>query len=178
MTCMRSGTRWMLDAEQQQTSRPNALAVNFFFCCCLSHQLSSALPSLPCPLFLHICDQVVVMLSLVLLFLCVHPGFSTPSPSLAVSFYPFLPRSPHACLCFHRAALLSPCNLRPCQSHRWGTLDLRLLFGANTCELGLLVPSLCVTLLWMPRHFVLPVAVNSRVITRLKPSHLQARGSC
>ena len=40
-----------------------------------------------------------------------------------------------------------------------------------------LVPRLCVTLLWMPRHFVLPVTINSCIITRLNTSHLQARGS-
>ena len=68
------------------------------------------------------------------LFLCLYLGLSTPL-SLAVSSYPFLPRSPHVFLCFHWAAPLSPCNLSPWQSHLWGTLDLRLLFGANTCVL-------------------------------------------
>ncbi len=36
-----------------------------------------------------------------------------------------------------------------------------------------LVPSLCVTLIWMPGHFVLPVTVNSHIIRRLNTSHLQ-----
>lgn len=129
--------------------------------------------SVPACLWSSCCDAL--FLSHVSLCLRLYPGFSI-SLSLAVSSYPFLPRSPHACLCFHWAALLSPRNLRPCQSHQWGTLDLRLLFGANTCVLLTLVPSLCVTLLWMPRHFVLPVTINSRIITRLNTSYLQPRG--
>lgn len=34
-----------------------------------------------------------------------------------------------------------------------------------------------VRLNWMPRHFVLPVAINSRIITRLNTSHLYLHGS-
>lgn len=40
------------------------------------------------------------------------------SAVLFSSSYCFLP---HACLCFQRAALVPPCNLSPCQSHRWGS---------------------------------------------------------
>lgn len=64
-----------------------------------------------------------------------YPDFSTLL-SVAVSSSPFLPRSPLVRLCFCWAAPLSPCNLRPCQSHHKGTLDLRLLFSTNPCALA------------------------------------------
>lgn len=165
MTCMKNiiGNRRMLDVEQfwPSTWTPSVAS-------CTNSSITPT-PSVPSRLWPSCCDALFLSLSL-----CLYLGLSTP-PSLAVSSYPFLPRSPHACLCFQWAALLSPCNLSPWQSHLCGTLDLRLLFGANTCPLTL-VPSLRVTFSWMPRHFVLPVGINSRIITRLNTSHLQATG--
>ena len=63
MTCMRTGKRWMLDVEHFG-SLPSLLP-------------APTLPSLPLPLFLHVCDQVVVFLSHVPPLHCLYPGSST-----------------------------------------------------------------------------------------------------
>lgn len=61
--------------------------------------------------------------------------------SLVVSSHPFLPRTPHASSCFCWAALLSPRNPSPCQSHRgefwtsgccWVTAHGCSVFGAKS----------------------------------------------
>lgn len=168
MTSMRSGNRWMLDIEEQQTSQlwqssssaPSSCTnstitpISSVPACQRSSWCWCSLPVTSCCLSVYI--QV----------------FSTP----LISSYPLLPRSPHACLCFHWAALLSPCNLRPCQSHRWGNVGPQAAAWCQHMCTQTLVPSLCVTFCWMPRHFVLPVTINSGIITRLNTSHLQARG--
>lgn len=147
----------------------NSLAVYFLVFLCFSLLCSCA-----SVIKLSWCSLPVTCLAV---FLSIS-RFSYPPLSFAVSSYPLLPRTLHACLCFHWAALLSPCNLRPCQSHQWGKFGHQAAVWCQHmyCILWLWC-QVSLRLNWMPRHFVPPVAINSRIITRLNTSHLYLHGS-
>lgn len=169
MTCLRSGNRWMLDVEQQQTPRAT-----------LWQSTSSSAASRHHSHFL--CSRM----SVIKLLWC-----SLPVTCLAVSssisrfFYPPI----SYCLFLSFPPTLSTWMLVFSLSSSSVTMQPETLSKPPVGNVGpqaavwcqhmctlTLVPSLCVTLLWMPRHFVLPVTINSRIITRLNTSHLQPRG--
>lgn len=103
MAWLRSGNWQMMDVER----RPPSWAT-------LWQSASSSVasrtnrPSLPPP-----CSRtfVIVLLSSSLPVTCLAVCLSVSRHLLLSLPVPFLPRSPHACLCFYWAALLSPCNL-------------------------------------------------------------------
>lgn len=167
MTCMMSGNRWMLDVEH--------------FGCLLPLPLLPLTPTLPSPpllLFPHASDKIVVMLSscLVLRFLCLYPGFSTPPFFLLLSL-PILPPTLSTCMLVFSVSSLSVTMWPETLSKPpVGNIGPQAAVWCQHMCTWTLVPSLCVTLVWMPRPFVLPATINSCIIRRLNTSHLQARG--
>lgn len=182
MACMRSGNGKMLHVEQQRTSQATLWQSTSSSASCTN---SSITPSSSVPTYvsgiIEICTVCrcrgflamspmpwsVVMLSLpvpCLFSVCIQV-FPTPLLS-SLS----LPRSPHACLCFHLRQREMPSKAGGGEPRAAG-----LRAAGPRAVPWTLVPSLCVTLLWMPRCFVLPVTINSD-ITRLNTRHLQARG--
>lgn len=147
MTCMKSGNRWMLDVEQQQTSRVTlrqSTSSSHFLCSCVS------------VIKLLWCSLPVTCLAV--------------SPSISRFFYPPISR----CLFLSLPPTLSTCMLVFSLSSSSVTMQPETLSKPPVGNVGpqaavwcqhmctlTLVPSLCVTLLWMPRHFVLSQSIHA-----------------
>lgn len=155
----------------------NTLAVYSLPFCCLLRQLfhhSHFLCSRTSVIMLLGCFLPVTCLAV--FFVCLYPGFSTLPISLAVSSYPSPPTLSTCMLLFSLSSSSVTMQPETLSKPPVGNVGPQATVWCQHMCTWTLLPSLCVTLLWMPRHFVLPVTINSHIITRLNTSHLQAGG--